>query len=120
MALHKKHPWLPKSALKLSFPGDKVGRALKKVRPWTKAVDKVVKPRFEFLAQEPWLPIVALLAIVAAIVTFPLSLIPFAPAIPGGAVILIGLGVTARDGLVLGIAMLIMSGAAAWIGMKIL
>jgi hypothetical protein len=118
MALNKKHPWLPKSALKLSFPEDKVGGALKKVRPWTKAVDKIVKPRLEFLAHEPWLIVVALLAIVAAIITFPLSLIPFAPIVPGVAVILVGLGVTARDGAVLGLAMLVMGGAAVWLGMR--
>jgi hypothetical protein len=36
------------------------------------------------------------------------SLIPFAPAIPGVTIILVGLGITARDGLVLGLAMLVM------------
>jgi hypothetical protein len=120
MALHKKHPWLPESALKFSFPEDKVAGALKKARPWTKAVDKVVKPRLEFLAHEPWLIAVALLAIVAAIITFPLSLIPFAPIVPGIAVILVGLGVTARDGVVLGLAMLVMGAAAAWLGVRFL
>ena len=104
MALHRKHPWLPESALKFSFPEDKVSGALKKVRPWTKAVDKVVKPRLEFLAHEPWLIVVALLAIAAAIIT----------------VILVGLGVTARDGVVLGLAMLVMGVAAAWLGMRLL
>jgi hypothetical protein len=120
MALHKKRPWLPESALKFSFPEDRVAGALQKVKPWTKAVDKVVKPRLEFLAHEPWLLVVALLAITAAIITFPLSLIPFAPLIPGIAVILVGLGVTARDGVVLGLAMLVMGGAAGWLGMKFL
>jgi hypothetical protein len=120
MALHKKHPWLPKSALMLSFPEDKVGGALKKVRPWTEGIDRLVKPRFEFLAHEPWIVIVALLAAVAAIVTFPLSLIPFAPFIPGVAIILVGLGVTARDGLVLGLAMLVMAGGVTWLAMRFL
>jgi hypothetical protein len=118
MALHRKHPWLPKSALELSFPEDKVGGALRKVRPWTRTVDKVIKPRLEFLAHEPWIVVVALLAIAAAIVTFPLSLIPFAPIVPGITVILVGLGVTARDGIVLGIAMLLMGGIGVWFGLK--
>jgi hypothetical protein len=91
---------------------------MKKARPWTKIVDKVVKPRLEFLVHEPWLIVVALLAIVAAIITFPLSLIPFAPIVPGLAVILVGLGITARDGVVLGFAMLMMSGGALWLGMR--
>src|SRR5690606_19525825 len=49
MAFNLKHPWLPRSALRLSFPEDKVASAIDKVRPWTAAVDKVVKPRMEFL-----------------------------------------------------------------------
>lgn len=119
MALHRSRPWLPASALRLSFKEDKVGSVLEKVRPWTKTIDRFVKPRLEFLAHEPWIIITALLAIVAAIVTFPLSLIPFAPAIPGVAVILVGLGVTAHDGLVLGLAMLAMVGASVWLGLRL-
>lgn len=118
MAFNLKHPWLPRSALRLSFPEDKVAGAIDKVRPWTAAVDKVVKPRMEFLAQEPWLLLIAVLAIAAAIVTFPLSFIPFAPLIPGLAVILVGLGVTARDGLVLGIAIMLVGLAAVWLALR--
>jgi hypothetical protein len=118
MALHRKHPWLPESALKVSFPEDDVEGVLRKARPWTKAIDKVVKPRLEFLAYEPWIVIVALLAVVAAIITFPLSLIPLAPAIPGAAIILVGLGVTARDGVVLGLAMLAIGAAAVWLAVR--
>jgi hypothetical protein len=47
-------------------------------------------------------------------------LIPFAPAIPGAAIILVGLGITARDGVVLGFAMLVMGGVAVWLGMRFL
>jgi len=120
MAINLKHPWLPKAALRVSFPEDKVSGALDKVRPWTRAVDKVVKPRLEFLAHEPWLLLIALLAIAAAIVTFPLSFIPLAPLIPGLAVILVGLGVTARDGLVLGVAMVAVGAAGVWLAMRLI
>lgn len=118
MAINRKHPWLPSGLLKTSFPQDKVSGALKKVRPWTSAVDKIVRPRFEFLARAPWLILVALLAIAAALVTFPLSFIPLAPFLPGATVILIGLGVTARDGLVLGLAMGILAGGAVWLALR--
>lgn len=115
MALNLKHPWLPASALRLSFPQKKIVGALKKVRPWTAGIDRIVKPRLEFLAGEPWIILVALLAIAAALVTFPLSLIPFAPAIPGATVILVGLGVTARDGVVLAFAMAAMAAKGVWL-----
>jgi hypothetical protein len=118
MAFNLKHPWLPDSALKMSFPEPKIDGALKKVRPWTRAIDRVVKPRLEFLAGEPWLVLVSLLAIVAALITFPLSFIPFAPFIPGATIILIGLGVTARDGVLLGVAMVIICAGTWWAASK--
>jgi len=118
MAFNKRHPWLPESALKVSFPQAKIQAALRKVRPWTKAIDKVIRPRLEFLAGEPWLAMIALLAIAAALITFPLSFIPLAPFIPGVTIILIGLGVTARDGVVLGIAMLIVCAGGYWLASR--
>jgi hypothetical protein len=118
MAFNLKHPWLPKAALNVSFPETKVRGALRKLRPWTKRADSIIRPRLQFLAAEPWLALVALLAIAAALITFPLSFIPFAPFIPGVTIILIGLGLTARDGVVLGIAMLIVCGGAYWLAMR--
>ncbi len=118
MAVNLKHPWLPKAALRVSFPEPKVCEAIEKVRPFTRVVDKVIKPRLEFLAHEPWLLLIALLAIAAAIVTFPLSFIPFAPLLPGLAVILVGLGVTARDGVVLGIAIVLVGLAGVWLAVR--
>lgn len=111
MAFNRKRLWLPKSALNVSFAETKIQAALKSVRPWTKAIDKVIRPRFEFLAGEPWLGVIALLAIAAALITFPLSLIPLAPFLPGATIILIGLGITARDGVVLGLAILLVCGS---------
>lgn len=118
MAFNKRHPWLPKAALAASFPEAKIKSALEKVRPWTKAVDKIVRPRLEFLAGEPWVAMIALLAIAAALITFPLSFIPLAPFIPGVTIILIGLGVTARDGFLLGIAMLIVCLGGYWLAAR--
>jgi hypothetical protein len=118
MAFNRKHPWLPESALKVSFPERKIEDAIRKMRPWTKAIDKVVRPRLQFLAGEPWLILVAILAIAAALITFPLSFIPFAPFIPGVTIILVGLGVTARDGLLLALAMLIVCAGGWWLAAR--
>ena len=115
MALNLAHPWLPPFALRASFPEMKIQAALCKVRPVTRAIDQIIRPRLQFLADQPWLTIVALLAIAAALITFPLSLIPLAPFLPGATIILIGLGITARDALALGAAIAITGAAAFWI-----
>lgn len=111
MAIDRKHLWLPRKALKMEFEETKVHGALEKIRPYTRWIDKVIRPRLQFLASRPWIILVALIAVAAALITFPLSFIPFAPVLPGVAIILIGLGVTARDGLVLGLAMVLTLGA---------
>ena len=49
----------------------------------------------------PFVGLSALVCIAAALVTFPLGLIPFGPVLPGLTVLLFGLGLTARDGFVL-------------------
>ena len=43
----------------------------------------------------------ALICVAAALVCFPLSFVPFGPVLPGIAVMLFGLGLTSRDGLVI-------------------
>ncbi len=104
MAVSSRRLWLPRQMLDAQFPEEKVAGALRKLRPASRVLDKIIRPRLQFLAKQPWLVLIALAAAAAALITFPLGLIPLAPLIPGVAVVLIGLGVTARDGVVLSIA----------------
>jgi hypothetical protein len=55
--------------------------------------------------------LVALLCIAAALITFPLSFIPFAPFFPTVAVLFFGLGMVARDGLWLSLGIAFVAGA---------
>ena len=52
-----------------------------------------------FLSKPPFVNLVAVMCLLAALITFPLGLIPFAPLAPGLAVVFFGLGMVARDGL---------------------
>jgi hypothetical protein len=120
MAVSSKKLWLPKQMLNAEFPEQKVAGAVRKLRPATKVLDKIVRPRLEFLAQQPWLSVIALAAAAAALITFPLGLIPFAPLIPGVAIVLLGLGVTARDGVVLAIAISLLGVACYFLASRFL
>lgn len=68
-------------------------------------------PARGFLAAPPFVTPVALCVAAAALATFPLSFIPFAPLAPGIAVVLFGLGMTARDGVCLSLGMALTAGA---------
>ena len=114
MALGMKRIWLPQKALGATLPRDKVHEGLEKARPWARRIDSVLKPRLTFLAKPPLVNLVALFCIAAALITFPLGLIPLAPIVPGLAVVFFGLGMTAHDGLWLSLGMLVL-GAAFWL-----
>lgn len=101
MALGLPRPWLPKRALETKIPRKLLNVGLHRGRPWAERIDKVLKPRLEFLAAPPFVNLIALICIAAALVTIPLSLIPIAPILPSIAILLFGLGMTAKDGLLL-------------------
>jgi hypothetical protein len=111
MALGLPRIWLPGAALKAALPRHAVRTGVEKARGVAKAIDKLLKPRLTFLSKPPFVNLVALLCIVAALITFPLGLIPFAPLAPGLAVVFFGLGMVARDGLWLGLGTAAMAGA---------
>lgn len=101
MALGLKQPWLPQALTKLTVPRDPLLNFLGKVRPRVVRMEEggVLRTRWPLLSNPPLVNVVALSIVAAALVTFPLGLIPFAPLAPGIAVVVFGVGMTARDGV---------------------
>ena len=107
----RKYPWIPRKALDFEFQREHLERGVEVATPWAKRIDRFVRPRFDLLTQPPFAQLIALICIAAALVSFPLGFIPFAPVLPGLAVLLFGLGLTARDGLVILAAAASLAGA---------
>ncbi|MBL8536742.1 MAG: exopolysaccharide biosynthesis protein [Hyphomonadaceae bacterium] len=103
MAFGMKHMWLPSWALRAKAPRSMVRLGVREARDWSGRIDGLLRPRLTFLVKPPFVNLVALLCIAAAVITFPLGLIPLAPLAPGLAVVFFGLGMVARDGLWLGL-----------------
>ncbi|MEZ5994456.1 MAG: exopolysaccharide biosynthesis protein [Hyphomonadaceae bacterium] len=99
LTLGMRHVWLPRWALNAKAPRAMVRMGVREARDWSGRVDGLLRPRLTFLSRPPFANLVGLLCIGAALVTFPLGLIPFAPLGPGIAVVFFGLGMVARDGL---------------------
>lgn len=119
MALGLKRVWLPRGALQAELPREAVLGGIEKGRGVANRIDGLLKPRLTFLSGPPFVNIVALLCIAAALITFPLGLIPFAPLAPGIAVVFFGLGMVARDGLWLLFGTAFLSGAI-WLAMHVI
>lgn len=99
LLLGRTKPAIPSLFGDLSFSRPGLEKAREKGGGFIGAIDSVLRRRLEFMVKPPWLQAVALVCIALCVMLIPLEIIPFATAIPGSALILFGLAVTARDGL---------------------
>jgi hypothetical protein len=97
----RKYPWVPKRALDFTFERKHLLSGVESSQKYVARIDALLRPRLTFLTEPPFAQLVALICVAAAIVCFPLSFVPFGPVLPGIAVMLFGLGLTSRDGLVI-------------------
>jgi hypothetical protein len=106
-----KHPMMPRKLLDLKMPRPALEGFVKTTRNLAHIADKLTAPRLGFLTRPPFIIGVALVCTIAALVTFPLGLIPLGPVLPGISILLMGIGLTARDGVFLLLSTLAMAGA---------
>tara|TARA_B100001989_G_scaffold251684_1_gene231497 strand:- start:1172 stop:1762 length:591 start_codon:yes stop_codon:yes gene_type:complete len=109
----RSQPWIPKSLKSFSFSREKFLEALSIAKPYAQKIDKLIYPRFKFLIQDSLKPIIAIISILLSIAIMILGFIPFAAALPASGILLLGLGLTARDGLLFAISFIICIGSLA-------
>lgn len=108
----RRHLWLPDFIERRSFKGETFAKAMSKMKPVGRWADRVIRPRLEWLAEPPSLQIAAAIGILMAATVPFLEIVPFASTLPMGAVALLGLGLLARDGIVLLLAAAFSLGSA--------
>lgn len=96
--------WLPRRLLRLSVPAGKLQATVKVARRPARFVDRVVRPRLAFLTGGIADRIVAAVCVVVALAVPPLELLPFVAFVPATAIAAFGLGLVARDGLLILVA----------------
>jgi len=101
MLLPIDQPWFPAALRRIRLDRGRFDRSIEVARPWTKRLNRLIGPRLQFMAEAPVNYVTALVCIAMGVLMFPLALLPFAVAIPAGTVVLLALGVTTRDGLVI-------------------
>ncbi|MDP3740625.1 MAG: exopolysaccharide biosynthesis protein [Hyphomonadaceae bacterium] len=106
-----KHPMMSRKLFDLKMPRPALETFVKTTRNLAHVADKLTAPRLGFLTRPPFVIGVALVCTIAALVTFPLGLIPLGPVLPGISILLMGIGLTARDGVFLLLSTLAMAGA---------
>lgn len=97
----RKKPWLPERIRRLKIPGKKVHQSKIFFRPYFKKVDGLVRPRMPWAATRTTRLTVAIVSIFLAMALLILAALPLGGLIPGALIAMFGLGIMARDGLVL-------------------
>ncbi len=95
------HIWVPDFIKKRSISKEKLKEGDKRAKPWLKRIDRLISERLDFLTGQWSVRIAAIVVIFLALLMIPLELVPFAVAIPGGAIVLFGLAFVARDGVLM-------------------
>lgn len=97
----RRHLWLPAFLDNRTVAGDKLRNGMDWLHRPAGWIDAVLRPRLKVVARGVGLRIVAALCIGLCATVPPLELIPFASTIPMAAIALMGLGLMARDGVVI-------------------
>ncbi|MEZ5939286.1 MAG: exopolysaccharide biosynthesis protein [Hyphomonadaceae bacterium] len=116
MLFGSKQPWMPRKLLDAKFSRELLVKTVEGGRHAAYIADQLTSPRLTFLTRPPFIIFTSLACIGAALVTFPLALLPLLPIIPGVSLVIFGIGLTARDGLILCVGLTALAGAvyAAW------
>jgi hypothetical protein len=104
MAAGRHHPWAPRFALGLSVKEASLKTARAKLAPTLAALDALIKERLDWASGRAERRVAAAVVAVLGLAMVPFDFIPFADAPPAVGIVLYGVAITARDGLVMLIA----------------
>jgi hypothetical protein len=120
LLIGRKHFWLPGAMLRKHVTRGRLRSSIGLARKPARFVDRLLKPRLEFFTGALGTRLVAAVCVLIAFAVPPLELLPFAAALPSLAIAAFGLGLIARDGLLVLIALAISGTSLALVIHKLL
>ena len=115
MVFNLKHPWFPAFVLKMKVTKKRLHYMVGKLRPWVERGDRIFRKRFSLFVIPPARWIAALLSLLMGFLIYLLGWIPIPgmASIPALALVAFGIGLTTRDGLVMIIGLVVVTGSIA-------
>jgi len=99
LLFRRRSPWMPKILRKVKIPADKFSKVQSKVQPILAKIDNFIRPRLHWASTGVMQILISVIAILVSLTFFPLGMFPFAVVAPAIIILLLGLGITARDGI---------------------
>jgi hypothetical protein len=97
--LGRRAPWLPRRVEAISVRSDRYERAFDRVQRLAQQLDKLTRERWSQLVSPPMQRLIAIVLMLLGLSFLPFELLPFGADIPALALLLVGLGLTSKDGL---------------------
>lgn len=107
------HIWLPEVLRKRAIPRDTLKSSLERARPTVKRLSRFIRPRLQMMVNPPLIQLVAAVGIIVSLTMYPLALVPFGALPAGLSLLVLGAGLSVRDGVLLIVALAIGAGAVA-------
>jgi len=101
LLFRRRSPWMPEILRKVKIPADKFSKIQAKVTPILAKIDNVIRPRLQWASTGAMQAVISVVAILVSLTFFPLGMFPFAVVAPAIIILLLGLGITARDGILI-------------------
>lgn len=115
MLFRRKHIWMPRWIVGRTLPSDKLRKGLAWCRKPAQKIDKVIKPRLTQLINGPGLSVLAIGSVVVALAMPAMEIVPFSANGGGLALVMFGLAMISRDGLLALFALIVTGGTFAFI-----
>ncbi len=102
----REHPWIPKRLEEFSIPKATLENAVKRAKPYTQRIDRILHERLTVLIHPISKRLAAACCCMLCIGMILIGFIPLLPAVLALPVLFFGLGYIARDGLMIGLGFL--------------
>lgn len=109
MLLGRSSIWLPNWLRRRSVQVSRFKKAARYAQPFASRIDKLMRPRLEFLTHPPFVQGVAFCCAALGGVMPVLEAVPGTSAIPGVPVVLFGLGIMTHDGLLIVLGFIVLA-----------
>lgn len=107
----RRYPWLPRRLTEFSFEREKLLSAIERAKPYTKTIDRFVRPRLGFFSRKIFHSIIAAICCVLALGMAAVGFIPFVPALICLPILFFALGISAKDGALILVGFIFTLGA---------
>ncbi len=101
LLFRREYPWMPEILRKVEISDSALEKTQKKVSPILRKIDSFIHPRLPWVTSGPMQVLTALLAIILSLTMVPLGVVPLGVVAPAFIIGLLGLGITARDGVLI-------------------